>query len=335
MPRRWRVALAGYYGFSNLGDELLLRASIEALERAGVGREEIVVLSNDPEGTSRDRGVASVSRWSLREVLVALTKSRTLLLGGGGLFQDSTSLRSCLWYWGLVRLARLCGARPWALGQSIGPLRSPVARWSTRDALRSCRPLHVRDAPSMAWAERLGLRATHGEDLALTLETPSREDRPREDRPTLLINVRPHADAGRFVEVIAPHVAAHARHGEAVGVALSPEDEALLAGLREEGSLALSRVVRPTNMDDAAALWGGASRAVGMRLHFAVLSALFDVPLAVSPYDPKVSAFAARVGAPCISDRWIEPRRPVLPATSDAIRQTVDAVCRRALAEGP
>ena len=44
--RRYRVALTGYYGFGNLGDELLAGASLEALERAGVGRGNVVMLSN-------------------------------------------------------------------------------------------------------------------------------------------------------------------------------------------------------------------------------------------------------------------------------------------------
>ena len=333
MPRRWRVALAGYYGFGNLGDELLLRASLHGLERVGVGRERVIVLSHNPEGTSREHGVATVSRWSLRAVRGALSESETLLLGGGGLFQDSSSLRSCLWYWGLLRLARLCGARPWALGQSIGPLRSPLARWLTRDALRSCHVLHLRDEPSMDWAERLGLRATLGEDLALTLATPRRGDCAGvEGRPTLLLNLRPHRDTARFAALIEHHIKDFtANGGEAVGVALSPEDEALLNGLREEGALSIERVTRATGLEDAASLWKNAARAVGMRLHFAVLSALFGVPLAVLPYDPKVRAFAERAGAPCVTDQWVEPRRPTLPVASGAMRDRIDELCRVAL----
>ena len=98
MSRRYRVALAGYYGFGNLGDELLLRASLEALERCGVGRDRVVVLSSVPAETSCILGADSVDRWNLSAVRGVLRSSDTLLLGGGGLFQDSTSLLSCLWY---------------------------------------------------------------------------------------------------------------------------------------------------------------------------------------------------------------------------------------------
>ena len=55
VSRRYRAALAGYYGFGNLGDELLAQASLEALERVGVDWERVVVLSNDPKGTARAR----------------------------------------------------------------------------------------------------------------------------------------------------------------------------------------------------------------------------------------------------------------------------------------
>ena len=330
--RPYRVALAGYYGFGNLGDELLAQASLETLERAGVPRDRVVVLSADPETSARALGVEAVSRWSLRPLVSALRSSETLLLGGGGLFQDGTSLRSCLWYWGLVRLARLCGAVPWALGQSIGPLRRARARWMTRDALRSCRVLHVRDEPSMEWAGRLGLTAVRGLDLVLTLKAPASsgkaETRAEGTPGRLLINLRPSPDTDRYARLAARRAADF--HGEVVGVALSDGDEALLRSLSAAGALDLSRIERVAGMEDAVRLWPGAAAAIGMRLHFAVLSVLWRTPLAVLPYDPKVEAFAKSVGAPCAGSVLPEPHAPAMPDRAAAAAE-VDALCRTAL----
>ena len=336
--RRYRVALAGYYGFGNLGDELLLRASLECLERCGLSREAVVVLSNAPEETARNFSVAAVSRWDLREVRRALASSETLLLGGGGLFQDSTSLRSCLWYWGLVKLARLCRVRPWALGQSIGPLRTWAARRLTRGALSSCGVLHVRDEPSREWAEQLGLRAVQGEDLALTLAMPH-EESSEKTMGKLLLNLRPvhEEEMTRFLALAAP--CASVFNGEVIGVALSDEDRILLEQMQREARLRLTSVVLVRGMKDIESLWHGASAALGMRLHFAVISALYGIPLAVLPYDPKVAAFAGRVGAPCLTtspdeppfNSWTAACHPRLPQSQERLRAEVDGLCRSML----
>lgn len=37
--RRYRAVLCGYYGFGNLGDELLASALVEAFEKIGVPRD--------------------------------------------------------------------------------------------------------------------------------------------------------------------------------------------------------------------------------------------------------------------------------------------------------
>ena len=308
LMRRYAAALIGYYGFGNLGDELLLKACVDMLTECGVPRSRVVVLSNNPDDTSRDFGVDSVNRWSLREVARVFRESERVIFGGGGIFQDRTSVASCVWYWGIVRLARLMGAGVYAVGQSVGPLKSGLSRFLAGNALRSCGVLHVRDDKSLRLAESLGCEnVIRGFDLVMTLkaETPSL----RGER--MLVNLRPCPGLERYAEILRPHVT-----GDAVGVAMSHEDESALEvlGLRE--------TVRVKSFAEAESLWREAGCAVGMRLHFGVLSRIFRVPAVMMPYDVKVNEFAGQSGIPCISDEWIDPVMPrEIPGSVNDVRE--------------
>jgi polysaccharide pyruvyl transferase CsaB len=337
--RRYRVALAGYYGFGNLGDELLLEAAIAALLRCGVPKERVVVLSNDPDDSRRKLGVDAVNRWKAGQVCRVLGESETLLLGGGGLFQDVTSLRSCVYYWGLARGAAFRGAALWALGQSIGPLRSRLARWLTRDALRRCRALQVRDSAALSLCETLGIHAKLGHDLVLSLgrafsdvNAPEESALPPDKEP-LLVNLRPCSGdfPGRFADAVSAYAAAF--RGEIVGVAFSKEDERLMERFIEEKRLLLSRIERVETLSDALRVFCGAKAAVGMRLHFAILAALASIPLVVAPYDPKVEFFASDKEIP-IWDGGSLPT-PQLSATRfcspESFQEEIDALCRDVL----
>lgn len=316
--KKYKAAILGYYGFGNLGDELLLTACIDMFTRCGLSRDSLVVLSNDPAQTSRNFGVDSVNRWKFREVVRALRQSQTLLLGGGGLFQDKTSVKSCVWYWAIVRLAKFLGCNVWALGQSVGPLRSRVSRVFAGNALRLCKAVHVRDENSYRLAESLGCRnVIKGCDLVLTLKTDS--DSSRKNGSCMLVNLRPSEELDAFVKIIAPQLEGR----RVIGAALSDEDIDALAGL------GLREIVRVKTFNDAAELWAGASCAVGMRLHFGVLSRIFRTPLAVMPYDPKVTAFAEQSEVPCIIDKWSEP---VMSLPVPECSAEIDALCREMLA---
>lgn len=312
---RYRAAILGYYGFGNLGDELLLEACLKMFGRCGLGRESVIVLSNNPDETSRVFGVDSVNRWRLREVVSALRNSETLLLGGGGIFQDTTSVKSCVWYWGLVRLARFFGLKVWALGQSVGPLKSRVSRVLAGNALKACRVLHVRGENSRGVAESLGCRnVIVGSDLVMTLKAQAS----RGEGKYVLVNLRPCENLSDYVRIIAPHL----QGKNVIGAALSDEDTDALSALNLQG------VVRVKTFREASELWAGASEAVGMRLHFGVLSRIFATPLVMMPYDVKVKEFAAQSGVPCITDEWISPVRPLsVPDCSSEI----DSICREVL----
>ena len=101
------VVLCGYYGFHNLGDDLLAESILMLLERCGIKKEKVGILSAAPAESEELLGITAVNRWRIGDVYRLLKRSRTLLLGGGGLFQDTTSIRSCLYYWGVVLLATM------------------------------------------------------------------------------------------------------------------------------------------------------------------------------------------------------------------------------------
>lgn len=309
------IALLGYYGFGNLGDELLLTACVESFLRAGLTRDDIIVLSNNPENTRESFGVRTINRWSLIELIRVFRACHALILGGGGLFQDVTSVKSCVYYWAVVRLASLFGLKIIALGQSIGPLKSGISRRLASSALSCCEKVQVRDESSLSLAKTLGCdKIMLGPDIVMTLEGKL-DIIPREN---VLINLRPCPELAKFVEILIERV-----DDSFIGAALSDEDEAALR------LLPLKRIIRVKSFADAHELWNSARFAVGMRLHFGVLSRIFGTPLALMPYDPKVSEFARQSRVPLISDAWVEPVRPL--EVPENLQGELDALIRESV----
>jgi polysaccharide pyruvyl transferase CsaB len=294
MRKEWDVLLFGYYGFGNLGDELLAKVLVEGLETLGVPRSRMAVLSADPERSALDLGIAGVHRWHPGEVLRGLSRSRSLLFGGGGLFQDTTSWRSNLYYWGVVRLARMMGCLPWAFGQSLGPLKSLSSRFFAADAFRSCTSRVCRDIPSIEFLADRGMGARCCPDPVLALEPWEEHFRGE----YLLVNIRPwKGDLPR-------RVAEEARKmGEKfglplLGVGFAPEDLALLQRLHEEGVLHCQTMLQVRTLEDVYTLASQACWALGMRFHFAILCFMLHIPITCVPYAPKVRSFAEEWGLP-------------------------------------
>ncbi|GHV41771.1 polysaccharide pyruvyl transferase CsaB [Synergistales bacterium] len=394
--KRYQVAIAGYYGFGNLGDELLARASVEALLRHGVERKRIVILSNDPEDSMRNFGIEAVNRWSLIQVSRAIKHSDTLLFGGGGLFQDTTSVRSCFYYWGLVKLALRWKVKIWALGQSVGPLTTRTGRTIASDALGSCHVLHLRDKASLAVCEALKIHPDNfpetdskielGCDMTLLLADHMLDKMKSESaKARFLVNIRPcpankalpeqfalaislsalknaEENAGKKADkktwknvwrnfgrkpIKSPSSTQESLRGIALwdadlcGVALADEDEQIMSKLIENGILPPMPIERVRTLDDAARVWRGANGAAGMRLHFAILSAMAEVPLLVVPYAPKVEAFAKAYDVPMWShDEKLSaaPPLPVLkvPTLKESVehaRQKIEELCQVMLDE--
>ena len=320
MNRRYRAVLCGYYGFGNLGDELLASALVEAFEKIGVPRDELAILSASPADTERSLSLRAVNRWKTTEVFRLLRESDTLLLGGGGLFQDVTSVRSSAYYWGMIRLASLAGALPWAVGQSVGPFRTLSGMFFARNALGKCALRSVRDERSGALLNSWGQKSSRSPDPVFLL---GRHSSCRERRDGhFLVNIRPWGGSLPLRTVTKAARLAAEKKLPVTGVGLSREDVVLME------RLAGSRIFRPRRIillsaanwsTESEQLFCNAAGAVSMRYHFALLALLSGVPLTLSAYDPKVEEFAAEWKLPV----WKGDGRLPHPALSPEQEKTV------------
>ncbi len=167
-----RFAVSGYYGCGNLGDEAVLagiRASFtkvcegnpsegnRAVEARSDRKVELIVLSQNPAETLALHGLQAVDRMNLREVKRTLQASDMLLSGGGSLLQDTTSLKSLLYYLFVTRLAIGMKKPVMFYAQGLGPLRRPHSRHLVRMVANRAAYLTVRDEPSRALLAQIGV----------------------------------------------------------------------------------------------------------------------------------------------------------------------------------
>lgn len=291
--------LAGYYGFDNLGDELLCQAAYGQL-KAAFPQETVVVAT---KGGKKTGPWPTVNRWSLFDLWSQLRKRRFLVLGGGGLLQNTTSTKSLVYYCGLIALARWAGCRVAALGQSLGPLKGSFARSLARWALKRCSLVTVRDDASEALARDLGLAVERQNDFVTYLAAPSLTH-----ESALLINLRPWKDNALPRQACAcAWDYARQKGKKMVFLALSPEDDRLAQELIDEGLLPPMDRVLLEGQNWAQAFARG-DEAMGMRLHFGVLSWLVGLPTSLVAYDAKVSGFAQLKGGKVFSPLSPEPQ---------------------------
>ncbi len=310
-----RIAISGYYGCGNTGDEAVLAGIVESFEkRAGVVAAEFTVLSADPADTERRHGVAAVDRMSVGAVRGALRSSDLLISGGGSLLQDTTSVRSLLYYLWVVRMGLKAGVPVMFYAQGIGPLRRPISRFLTRLVANKVSHITVRDSGSANLLKRIGvtrppIEVTADPAFALTACSAERIEEIRQSAgvrdggPAIGIALRPwHAahdgpDAQSLAEMADRIV--DSRGGQIVFIPMQPPGDVDIAadvyGLMRRQDAALI-VVEPLSPRETLGLIGSLDGLVAMRLHALIFAAASGVPLAALSYDPKVTHLMRGLG---------------------------------------
>ena len=327
-----RVLLSGYYGFGNFGDEVLLEVIVERMRRR-FPSAQLEVLSATPQATAEHHRVATTPRWDWRAIRAAIVRADVVLSGGGGLLQNATSLRSLLYYAGILREAIRARRKTMVFAQSVGPLDF----WGRLLVRRFCKGLDratLRDERSVRLFRELVPRTPieRTADPVFLYECPQGE--------TDLASEGLGPESGAYA-VVSVRRAAAFRDGPAIigravdRLAQRHDIRAAFLSLGGAADAAASTdIIRACTSNPVllpectlaktASILRGARVVVGMRFHSLVLAARYAVPFLAIAYDPKVSALCEDLEYP-LAPLWrVGERRPSEAAIDDLVDRLVN-----------
>jgi polysaccharide pyruvyl transferase CsaB len=341
--------LSGYYGFGNFGDEAILRVFVDQW-RLRRPDDEIIVLSAEPQATAETYGVKSVARMSPGTVIEAIHAADLIVSGGGGLLQTSTSLRSLLYYTGIIREAKRAGRVAAIFAQGIGPLDF-IGKQVVK---RTCGDLDlavVRDEGSATLLRSILPKVDVevaadpvflvSDDVAPgSAATLAREGVTNIKGDLIAVVVRKSALLGRIAGELAAGID---RLASAYGASVvlvpfqRPDDAEAAIDVIRRCKTAPTLLGGGYDLEVMTALFARCTAVVSMRLHALILAARLAVPFLAIPYDPKVTALTEALSyplppldrganGPALVDQLMSHRKPL----SDHLGSAVAPIALRA-----
>ena len=290
--KRVKSLIIGYYGSENIGDEMLLKGTIDILNRV-FGNPEITAITYSVLDTRERHQINGISRNKYFEIYKGIKNSDIVVGGGGSMLQNVTSNRSLIYYLTILMLARIMGKKVVLLGNGIGPLRGSFFKKITIRVLRGLDGIVLRDEESYNLLKFHELNNIHlGNDLAFTLDY--KLVAPQEKK--IVLNLRKWVENGKFNGAIEDFVRFLASQG--FKVVLLPfqggNDDIILGEIAE--NITNEDVIFPGSLEYESLLYEISSSEIfiGMRLHGLIFSSMVNTPFIGLCYDPKVRVFSQK-----------------------------------------
>lgn len=323
-----RAVLCGYYGMGNGGDEALLASLLQMLPQ----RLTPLVLSGNPQETSRRYGVEACPRKSAVSLLGALRRSDVFIWGGGSLMQDATSALNPFYYGGLMGLAQGMGLKTIAWAQGIGPLQRGRSRWIAKRALKGCMAVSVRDRTSAqllndwripAWLAPDPVWALQSQPVSGLWDLPA-------PRVAVALRAHPWLTVGRLGQLTQALI--DFQKATQTCILLLPFQPSVDRAIAQTIQTQLPGPNKLLCLADPKQLKGvfrGVEMVIGMRFHALVMAAAEGCRCFGLSYDPKISQLMKDLNLPgwdlnptSSLDASENTRIPPFPDASQAIGQS-------------
>lgn len=164
-----KYIVSGYIGFDNFGDEAIAKVLVDRLKKDDA--EKITLISSNPEKTAK---IHQVNSCQMLNFWKDLREADVLISGGGSLLQDVTSVKSLIYYLGVIYSALILGKKVEIFAQGIGPINSKIGQILTRIALKFARKISVRDKKSQEFLTKWNIKSELVNDPILDLEIPNK-----------------------------------------------------------------------------------------------------------------------------------------------------------------
>lgn len=142
--RKNRVLISAYIGSENLGDEAIFNSILSNLD---VQYSDITAVSVNEKKTKLSK-VSTVYAKNIIGVARAIKKCDVMLIGGGGIIQDQSSILNLIYYSIQMTIAKYYHKPVIFCFTGVGPIRSKVGSWTLSILAPSIRYAIVRDKKS-------------------------------------------------------------------------------------------------------------------------------------------------------------------------------------------
>ncbi|KUO52046.1 MAG: hypothetical protein APF76_02590 [Desulfitibacter sp. BRH_c19] len=309
-----RIAISGYYGFQNIGDEAILFSMLQAFDT--IGDIKTLVFSNSPEHTQKQYQVAAIDRWKLVTLFKELGKTDQLVSGGGSLLQDVTGPKSLIYYLGVVFLAKLLRKKVMFYAQGIGPINTSLGKKLMGWLANKADLITVRDEASKKLLEQLGVNKP---EIRVTVDAVLGIDRKQVNKqagekkleemgitmdgePIIGISLREWQNPDNYKKAVAKTCDNLIEMGYRVMFIpfhfpsdITPGRDTIK--FMKHGDKAIL-VKNQTSVEEMLGILSKLHMIVGMRLHSLIMAAVMGVPIVGISYDPKVDSFLKQTYQP-------------------------------------
>jgi polysaccharide pyruvyl transferase WcaK-like protein len=313
--RETRIAFFGFYGRHNFGDDLFgyLLQSI-SLRMPGIvplivgasAARELMHPFHLPLARrmwARPGALGAAARTVT--YVAAVLRAQASVFGGGSLFGANASLDFARL---IVNTGRRVNRPVGALGVSVGPFATAGRRQAFAAVLKAVARIAVRDEASVhTVADATGYAPTNLKDLAFALPALYTPKLPRHKWRTLVVSIHLQQYMDATLAVL-NEVDRQRLVDEVLFVSLDDESVAVtgdIARLFAPSNVAVSRFQYGDSITEVVDLLAAATCVVTSKLHGAIVSFVYDVPMMLFCYQRKCAEFLLDNGLP--GPREVQP----------------------------